>query len=70
MPVDPDKLRDELRQIGDRREDLDLARERLARDTRKAVRRARRVKGISMGEVAKLVGLDRTSLYQSYSAGR
>ena len=65
MQDDPaDTLRAELTLLGERRKLQQQETEALARDTRKAVKRAKGV--ITMSEVARLVGLDRTSLYQTY----
>jgi len=58
-------VRDELREIGERREQQKLAEEKLAHDTAAAIRRARRAK-VSMTEVARLVRLDRTYLYRGF----
>lgn len=66
MPIDTDRLRDELREIGDRRLDLNVATVKLEEDTTRLVRRAKGVLG--MREIARLVGLHRSSLYTTYGA--
>ena len=66
MPVDPEKLRSELGEIGERRRHLTAEIERLAKDTAQAVKKARGCKEVSMTEVASLVALDRTYLYRGY----
>lgn len=67
MPESADDLRQELWEIGQRRLDLARAKEKLARDTFGSVRRARGK--VSMVEMAKLLSLDRTTLYQTYVDG-
>jgi DNA-binding phage protein len=65
MPAaDVDKLRDELQEIGRRRDDLSTDQAKLARDTRLALRRARG--RLPVTEMARLVGLERSSLYRTY----
>lgn len=66
MPEDPEQLRHELREIGNRRKRLNTEIEALALDTTRAIRRARRMKLLSMTEVAALVDLDRTYLYRGF----
>lgn len=68
MPDAAERLRTELREIGDRRLDLQVAITKLEEDTTNAVKRA---KGkLSMSEAADLLGLHRTSCYSTYGAGR
>lgn len=61
---DPDRLRAELDEIGERRAKHNAEAKALVRDTGKAIRRARRV--LSMTEIAKRVRLERTSMYHTY----
>lgn len=56
-----------LREIGRRRRREGENAARLALDTEAALKRAR-VEKVSMTEAAKLVGLDRTSVYRTYGA--
>lgn len=66
MPVDADHLRNELREIGERRSQIGEATVELVEDTRKAIKRARGV--LSMTEIAALVRLERTSMYHTYGS--
>lgn len=61
---DPEVLRAELAEIGERRVQLTAATVKLADDTRAAIRRAKGA--LSMTEVARLVRLERTSMYHTY----
>lgn len=66
MPDDADRLRDELREIKERREVLTDAIQQLAQDTGDAIQRARGE--LSMTEIARLIGIDRTGLYRTYTS--
>lgn len=57
-------LRAELAAIGERRTEIAAAKAKLAEDTRAAIRRAKGI--LAMTEVARLVGLERTSMYHTY----
>lgn len=61
---DPDTLRAELAEIGERRVQITGATSKLADDTRAAIRKAKGV--LAMTEVAQLVKLERTSMYHTY----
>lgn len=65
-PGDAEKLRAELRQIGERRTKLTAEVAELEADTGESIRRAKGKLG--MTEVAQLLGLHRTSLYRTYGA--
>lgn len=68
MPVaGSDKLRSELEDLGKRRASLKDDTAKLAKDTRRAIKRSRG--HVPMIEVARLVGLDRTTVYQTYVDG-
>lgn len=64
---DVDKVRADLAEIGERRVQVTAAVTQLAVDTQSAINRARGV--IAMTEVARLVGLERTSMYHTYGSG-
>lgn len=66
MQDDADRLRDELREIKARRDVLTDAIQQLAHDTGDAIQRARGE--LSMTEIARLVGIDRTGLYRTYTS--
>jgi DNA-binding phage protein len=63
---DVEKIRANLREIGQRRVAQGVETEALAEDTKKAITHARGI--LSMTEIAKLVGLDRSSIYTTYGA--
>lgn len=65
MPdADEGDVRAELREIGERRAAQEKERKKLSNDTQDAIKRA---KGrVPMTEIAKLVGLERTSMYHTY----
>lgn len=65
--LDAERVRAELRKIGERRAEVKAEDARLAEDTARAIKRARRAR-LPMTEVAALVGLDRTYLYRGYGA--
>jgi DNA-binding phage protein len=62
---DPDKMRAELAEIGERRADHTAAGAKLVEDTRSAITRAKGA--LSMTEIARLVRLERTSMYHTYA---
>lgn len=64
MP-DAERVRAELREIGERRKQQKLDEEALARDTARVVKRARNT-SLPVTEVARLVGLDRAWLYRGF----
>lgn len=64
---DVDKVRADLAEIGERRVQVTAAVTQLAVDTQTAINKARGV--IAMTEVARLVGLERTSMYHTYGSG-
>lgn len=68
MPDDADKVRAELRKLGKRRERQGQAARKLAAETAAAVRRARQAK-VPVTETARLIGLERSSIYHTYGDG-
>lgn len=65
MPVEPFDLRVRLVNIAARREEHQEAASELADETRRLVREAQR-EGMAMKEVARLLRIDRTTLYRTY----
>lgn len=65
--VSEDKVRAELTEIGERRVQVTAAVTQLAVDTQSAINRARGV--LAMTEIARLVKLERTSMYHTYGSG-
>lgn len=65
MPVDAEKVRADLRKIGERRQANDAERRSIANDTSIAIKQARKA-SLSMTEVARLIGLDRGAIYRTY----
>lgn len=61
-----ERLRAELRDVGERRKSLNRDIEKLALDTTRLIRKARRARTLTMTEVAVLVDLDRTYLYRGF----
>lgn len=65
MPVEPFDLRVRLVNIAARREEHQEVASELADETRRLVREAQR-EGMAMKEVARLLRIDRTTLYRTY----
>jgi len=70
MPVTPSdsaqRVRDQLTDVAERRQQLDSSKEALSDEIRQLVRDARAV-GIPVAEVARRLGIDRSTLYRVYS---
>lgn len=64
MPGVADEIREELREIGERRKAHVAAGKKLVDDTRTAIKRAKGA--VPMTEIADLVDLERTSMYHTY----